>query len=459
MRGITDLRNYQTPMVSRVFKHRKLLLALDMGLGKTVIVLSAIQDLIDCFEVKKVLVVAPSRVAKETWPSEFGDWSHLSRLRYSVVLGKPAQREKALAKDADVYIINRENFSWLCQKYAPDFPFDMLVWDESSTLREAKKKTGKGVLSRFGWLNRVARLPTLDRLLLLSGTATPEGIQGLWGQIYVLDQGKRLGKSKNSFFKRFFKNEGWNFPDYKPLPGAREEILQLCSDLVVGLLSTDVLKLPDRIDNLVHFDLPPAARSIYNEMRKELIAEISGTDVVSKSAAVLTNKLNQIASGQVYDDERNVKIVHTAKMEAFNGIVEQAESENLLVFYSYQHELERLREAYPEAVVLNDDDTAVKRWNEGKIKMLLAHPASAGHGLNLQFGGRIAIWYSLPWSLEQYEQANKRLHRSGQKSTSVVIYHLLARRTVNELLFQALKGKEADAGSVIRRICELTKAD
>lgn len=453
MRTRADLRVYQDKLSSQTFDNPKLLLAVDMGLGKTVSVLTAVRDLIDCQEVQKVLVVGPKRVAQYTWPEEIQAWDHLSVLTHRVIIGTVPQRLQALAAPADIHIINRENFPWLCAQFpAGKLPYDMIIWDESSSLKEGRKKTGKGALSRFGHLCMVA--PNVARIVLLSGTPAPEGIEGLWGQMYVLDGGKRLMPYKTRFLERYFNNRGRKFPDWHIRNGSYETIMGLCSDLMIGLKSEDVLTLPERLDQIIYVDLPPAATKLYKQMKNDFLAEFADTDVVSKNAAVKLGKLAQMASGAVYDDERKVHPVHDEKIEALKELVEQGE--NLLVFYNYQHDLARLKAAFPDARVLAEDATAMQDWNARKVPMLLAHPASAGHGLNLQHGGRIAVWFSLPWSLEQYEQANKRLHRSGQEM-AVIIYHLLARKTVDELLLRTLQAKGQDSGSIVNRICEMCR--
>jgi len=461
MRKRQEMRSYQVDVSARAFANPKLLLALDMGLGKTVISLTVVSDLLDLGEVRKVLVVGPKRVAKFTWPNEIGEWGHLAHLKHSVLIGTPAQRTKAVQSDAEIHIINRENFSWLCEHFGGALPYDMVIWDESSSLKEGKRKTGKGLLSRFGWLARVS--PRLRRVMLLSGTPAPEGIEGLWGQMYVLDQGKRLGMSKTSFYNQYFNPKqryaaggSRAFTEYTLRVGSYERIMSTVEDVMIGIKSEDVLKLPPRIDHEILVDLPAAASQAYRKLKREYLLE-AGSGIVAKSAGVLVNKLAQLASGAVYDEDRTVHHFHDAKIEALQELAENGE--RMLVFYNYQHDLARLKAAFPKAVVFADDPKALDRWNAKEIPMLLVHPASAGHGLNFQAGGRVAVWFSLPWSFELYEQANKRLHRSGQTGDNVAIYHILAHKTVDEQILMALRAKAADAGAIVRWICDRFAAE
>lgn len=453
----TDMRRYQELVSARLFHAVRVLLALDMGLGKTVITATTYSDLRDQGLVGKVLIVAPKRVAQHTWPDEYRNWEHLSHLKVEVLVGTAAQRVKALGREADVYVINRECFAWLCERFRGKLPFDAIIWDESSGLKEGKKKTKSGAVSRFGWLVKVA--PMLKRLTLLSGTPASEGIEDLWAQCRVLDGGKALGAYKTHFYHRWFIDLGRDFPIWTLRQGAYDEILSAAAPLMLVLTSQDVLTLPERIEVTVEVDLPKAARATYDLLKKELLATYDGSEIYAASKGILVSKLAQVAGGAFYLDQetdldessasgiRPYKVVHDEKIAALRDIAE--EGENLLVFYTFRHELERIRAEFPHARVLAEDPKAIEDWNAGRVRMLVAHPASAGHGLNLQHGGRVCVWFSLPWSLELYLQGCKRLHRSGQKGASVSIIHLIGRKTVDAEILKVIGRKMQAAGTVM----------
>ena len=423
---------YQQYVIDRIQEMPAAALFLDMGLGKTVCSLTAILELLwNHFSVTKVLVIAPKRVAESTWAQEAAKWDHTRAIRVALVLGDLRQREEALKTNSDVFVINRENVVWLMEYYHWRPPFDMLVLDESSSFKNHQAK-------RFRALKKVR--PLFDRVLELTGTPTSNGLMDLWAQIYLLDGGKRLGRTITQYRQRYFtpdKTNGFVVYSYRPKPGAEEAIQDAIKDIVVSMSAADWLELPERMDNIIPVELGAKERALYQELGREMVLEMPDGDIQAGSAAVLSNKLLQLANGAIYDDERNVIPVHDKKLEALKELAEPGNP--LLVFYTYQHDRERIQAMFPEARVMQGAQD-VEDWNAGKISMLLAHPASAGYGLNLQAGGNTVVWFGLTWSLEQYQQANARLYRQGQKRT-VVIHHLVAKGTMDEQVMQALQHK------------------
>lgn len=423
---------YQQYVIDRIQEMPAAALFLDMGLGKTVCSLTAILELLwNHFSVTKVLVIAPKRVAESTWAQEAAKWDHTRAIRVALVLGDLRQREEALKTNSDVFVINRENVVWLMEYYHWRPPFDMLVLDESSSFKNHQAK-------RFRALKKVR--PLFDRVLELTGTPTSNGLMDLWAQIYLLDGGKRLGRTITQYRQRYFtpdKTNGFVVYSYRPKPGAEEAIQDAIKDIVVSMSAADWLELPERMDNIIPVELGAKERALYQELEREMVLEMPDGDIQAGSAAVLSNKLLQLANGAIYDDERNVIPVHDKKLEALKELAEPGNP--LLVFYTYQHDRERIQAMFPEARVMQGAQD-VEDWNAGKISMLLAHPASAGYGLNLQAGGNTVVWFGLTWSLEQYQQANARLYRQGQKRT-VVIHHLVAKGTMDEQVMQALQHK------------------
>ena len=426
--------SYQLYAINRILEQPMTALYLDMGLGKTVCTLTAVEELLhDRFQAVRVLVIAPKTVAESTWAQEAGKWDHTSCLRVSLVLGSRAQRIRALERDAEVYVINRENTVWLMEYYHWRPPFDMLVIDESSSFKDPKAK-------RFRALRKVRGC--FDRIVELTGTPASNGLMDLWSQIYLLDGGERLGGTLTAYRSRYFvpgQSNGHVVFNYLPKPGAREQIFDKLRDISVSMDKKDWLKLPERIDNTVHVDMDKNAWAAYKAMEKTLVLELPAGDVTAASAAVLSNKLLQLANGAVYTEDRDVVHIHDKKLEALKEISEQGG--NLLVFYCYQHDRDRIREAFPKARMLQGADD-VSAWNAGKVRMLLAHPMSAGYGLNLQAGGNTIVWFGLTWSLEQYQQANARLYRQGQDKT-VIVHHIITRGTMDERVMAALVKKDA----------------
>ena len=415
--------DYQTFATDFILAHPIAAVLLDMGLGKTIISLSACEKLLrDWFALGKGLIISPLRPAKETWPTELAKWDNLEGLTYSIIIGTPQERIDALNADVDFYIVNRENVVWLVDYYKKRWPFEMVVIDELSSFKSSKAQ-------RFRALKKVRKY--IKRIVGLTGTPAPNGLLDLWSQVYLLDEGERLGKTLTAYRDTYF-NPGRRGPngvvyDWTPKEGAKEAIYAKLADLCISMSAKG---LPERLFITHDVKLPEKAMAQYLQLQKDTLLPFADGDVDAGSAAILTGKLLQIAGGAVYDENGAVKLIHEAKMEAMDQLIEEANGQPVLVFYNYKHELSRLLARYPQAVELKGDGV-VARWNEQKIPILLANPASAGHGLNMQFGGHIAIWYSPTWNLEYYDQANKRLHRPGQKNT-VIIHHLSAVGTMDE---------------------------
>lgn len=420
---------------------------LDCGLGKTAITLTAIGELLyEEFEIDRVLVIAPLRVAEDTWDRECMKWEHLKHLRISKVLGSEHERMKALDAIADIYIINRENVEWIVRYYGSKWPFDMVVVDELSSFKSAKSR-------RFKALRKVR--PLMARIVGLTGTPAPNGLIDLWPQVYLLDMGERLGKTLTGYRERYFNPDKRNRTvifSWKPKPDAEQAIYKKLSDICISMKSEDWLELPERIDNIVKVRLPEKAMERYLKLESELLLPFKEGDVVANTAAVLANKLLQMANGAVYDESGKIQEIHTAKLEALADIAEAANGNPVLIFYTYEHDLLRLQsrlKGYKPRELKTQDD--IRDWNEGRVQVMLAHPASAGHGLNLQAGGNTIIWFGLTWSLELYQQSNARLHRQGQKK-AVVIHHLVAEGTMDELVMKALAGKEAGQEALLEAV-------
>lgn len=392
-------------------------LLLDMGMGKTATTLTAVEELIrDRFEIRRVLVIAPLKPAVETWPAELDKWAHLEGLKYALVIGSEKERITALNEDADIYIINRENVVWLVNYYKKKWPFEMVVIDELSSFKSSKSQ-------RFRALKRVR--PMMKRVVGLTGTPSPNGLLDLWAQIYLIDQGEALGKTITGYREKYFvpdKRNATTIFSWKPKPGAAEEIYERLKSCCISMDSAEYLDLPERLYINHEVELPDEAKEQYKQLQRDMLLPFADGDIDAGSAGILTNKLLQFCGGCVYDENRGVKGFHTAKLDKLEQLIEEANGQPVLVFYAYQHERDRILQRFSEAVEIKED-TAVKRWNAGKIPILLAHPASAGHGLNLQEGGHIAVWYNWTHNLEWYQQANKRLHRPGQKEV-VLIHHI-----------------------------------
>ena len=425
----------------------KAALFLDMGMGKSVITLTAINELMfDYFDVAKVLVIAPLRVAQNTWDSEIEKWEHLRHLRIAKILGNEKERIQALNATADIYVINRENVKWLVDRCGKHWPFDMVVIDELSSFKSHQAQ-------RFKALRKIR--PFMKRVVGLTGTPAPNSLIDLWPQIYLLDGGKRLGKTITGFRERYFypdKRNQYIVYSYKPKEGAEEAIYKKLSDICVSMKAEDYLKLPERINNTIPIHLPKKAKEKYDQLERDLLLPLNDSDIVANTAAVLTNKLLQMANGAVYDENGDVQEIHNAKLKALEDVLEAANGKPVLIFYAYKHDLARIKK-HLKGQDLKVLDTAedINAWNKGKVPIMLAHPASAGHGLNLQAGGNIIVWFGLTWSLELYSQANARLYRQGQKQ-NVIIHHLVAKNTMDEDVMRVLENKEAGQEALLNAI-------
>lgn len=434
MPSLTDLHDYQRKAVEYIKSKRRCMLALEMGLGKSISTLTAISDLSDSFKIHKTLVIAPLRVANSVWKQEASKWAHTQHLRVSVCTGSERERRAALMTTADIYVINRENIPWLVTNFGSKWQFDCVVIDESSSFKSSSSQ-------RFKAMKRV--LPYTEYMVLLSGTPASNGLLDLWSQIFMIDSGERLGKTKSSFESRFFESDYMGFK-LTPRKGSAEKIHDILSDCVLSMSAQDYLDLPERIDIYERVAMPPSIHKEYLHFEKTLLSELpDGNFIEAQSAAVLANKLLQYSNGcSYYDDLKNWTEIHTVKLDTLSDIVDDNQGENLLVAYSYKHDLARLQKRFPEAVVLDKNADTVDKWNRGEIKMLLAHPASAGHGLNLQNGGSVIVWFGLTWSLEQYLQFNARLHRQGQ-GKPVRIIHIVTDGTIDERVVEVLAHKDA----------------
>lgn len=436
---------YQQKAKQWIVDHPSAGIFLGCGLGKTVITLTAIQDMLYT-EVGKVLVIAPLRVAATVWAEEAAKWDHLKGLRCVKVLGTVKDRCTALDRDADVYVINRENTDWLVRwaQQRKHWPFDMVVLDELSSFKSPSA-------ARFKALRRVR--PAIGRVVGLTGTPAPNGLLDLWSQVYLLDEGQRLGKTLGGFRTRYFdpgRRNGQIVFNWNPKPGASEAIYELLSDICISMQAKDYLDLPDRIDQTITVQLDQAARKAYDTMEEQMLLPLRDTEITAANAAVVTGKLLQLANGAIYDADRQYHVIHDAKLDALEELVEAAQGDPVLVYYSYQHDLKRILDRFPKAKQLTTSED-VTRWNRGQIPLMLAHPDSAGHGLNLQQGGHILVWFGITWSLEKYQQANARLHRQGQ-GKPVTVYHIVAEGTMDEQVMRILDKKDLRQNALIEAV-------
>lgn len=436
---------YQTEAYNRLIKHDRYNVFLKMGLGKTVVTLTAIDDLMhDYFEVKRVLVIAPLRVAEDTWSTESKKWDHLKHLKLSLVLGPLNQRIKALNTKADIYIINRENVEWLVDHYKTDWPFDMVVVDELSSFKNPSSH-------RFKALRKM--MPLTNRFIGLTGTPAPNSLIDLWSQIYLVDKGERLGKTVKMYRETYF-SPGWGnghiVYKWNLREGSEEKIFDKISDICMSMKAEDWIKVPERLDSIKTITFPPALMKQYKAFERDTIMELANNEtIVASTAAVVTNKLLQFANGAIYDDDRKVHKVHDMKLEALADLIESANGDPVIVFYSYQHDLARIKAYFPELDIRTiEGPKDIKDWNDRKIQVMCLHPASAGHGLNLQAGGNIIIWFGLNYSLELYQQANARLHRQGQ-TEKVLVHHIVAKGTMDEAVMEALARKDISQARLI----------
>jgi len=425
-------------------------LLLDMGLGKTVITLTAINDLLfDSFQVHKVLVIAPLRVARDTWPDELGKWEHLSGLRYSVAVGTEVERKAALRMKADIFIINRENVQWLVEESGLPFDFDMMVVDELSSFKNHQTKRFRSLMK--------AR-PMVKRIIGLTGTPTGNGLMDLWAEFRLLDMGQRLGRFIGQYRTDYFvpdKRNGQVIFSYKPLPNAEKDIYRKIADVTISMKSTDHLAMPDLVTAEYTVRLSDGERERYNELRQDLVLTLASGEVTAANAAALSGKLCQMANGAVYGDDGGVHHIHDRKLDALEDLIEAANGKPVLVAYWFRHDLERIIARLQKLHIqfsLLDSSASIARWNRGELPVALIHPASAGHGLNLQTGGSTLIWFGLTWSLELYQQTNARLWRQGQTADTVVLQHIIAKGTIDERIMKALSEKDRTQTALIAAV-------
>lgn len=413
---------------------------LDMGLGKTSITLTALNDLLfDSFDVHRILVVAPLRVARNTWSSEIKKWEHLQDLQYSIVVGTEKERMSALEKRADIYIINRENVQWLVEKSGKKFDYDMVVVDELSSFKNHEAK-------RFRAFMKVR--PKVKRIVGLTGTPSSNGLMDLFAEFKLLDMGERLGRFIGAYRANFFRPDKMNGPivySYKPIPGAESMIYNRISDITISMKATDYLKMPELVSSRYEVQMDDVEKQKYEEFKKDLVLEIEDGEITAANAASLSGKLSQMANGAVYSDDLAVMQIHDRKLDALEDIIEAANGKPVLVAYWFKHDLTRITERLRKLKVIYqklDSDESIRKWNEKELQVGLIHPASAGHGLNLQSGGSTMVWFGLTWSLELYQQTVARLWRQGQTENTVVIQHIVTAGTIDERILKALEQKD-----------------
>lgn len=439
---------YQAIAEQYALDHPRCGLFLDMGLGKTVVTLTVIDQLIyDYFEIARgrILVIAPLRVAEDTWSRESNKWDHLQHLRISKVLGSAKRRLQALSTPADIYIINRDNVVWLIRQCGAHWPFDMVVVDELSSFKNPKSQ-------RFKALKKLS--PLFQRFVGLTGTPAPRNLMDLWPELYLIDRGERLGKTMRAYQQRYFvpgRRNGYVVYDYIPIDGAEQQIYDRISDVCMSMTAADWLQLPDRIDLTREIQLPASVMTAYRRFEREKYLELMDGDnpLLAANAGVLAGKLMQFSNGAVYLEDHSWQPIHDAKLDELEQLIEEANGQPVMVFYSFKHDYSRLMDrfaAYEPRSINSAADIA--DWNAGKIQLLLAHPASMGHGLNLQDGGHIVVWFGLTWDLEIYQQANARLHRQGQQQ-SVRVYHIICKGTVDEDILRRLQTKDANQQALI----------
>ena len=444
---------YQKFTAEYIEAHPVSAIFLDCGLGKTSITLTAVNDLMfDSFEIHRVLVVAPIRVASYSWPAEIEKWDHLEGLKYSVAVGTAAERLAALKKPADIYLINRENVQWLISESGIPFDFDMVVIDELSSFKNHQTK-------RFKALMKVR--PKVKRIVGLTGTPSSNGLMDLWAEFRLLDMGERLGRFIGQYRTSYFrpdKQNGQVVFSYKPLPGAEKQIYGKISDITISMKSTDHLQMPELINSRYTVYLSEKEDSHYADLKKDLVLQLPDGDITAANAASLSGKLSQMANGAVYTDAGETVAIHERKLDALEDIIEAANGKPVLVAYWFRHDLERITERlYKLKIPCSrlDTDSSIWKWNAGEIPVALIHPASAGHGLNLQSGGNTLVWFGLTWSLELYQQTVARLWRQGQASETVVVQHIITKGTIDERIMKALSEKDTTQAALI----DAVKAD
>ena len=453
MRTPNELHYYQQFSAAFIEEHPVSAIFLDCGMGKTVITLTALNDLLfDSFEAHRVLVIAPLRVASMSWPDEFGKWEHLSELKYSVAVGTETERRAALMKPADIYIINRENVQWLIEDSKLPFTFDTVVVDELSSFKNYQAK-------RFRALMKVR--PRVKRIIGLTGTPSSNGLMDLWAEFRLLDMGARLGRFISQYRLEYFqpdKRNGQVIFSYKPLPGAEQRIYDKISDITISMRSTDLLKMPELVSSEYTVRLSDEERERYDGLKQDLVLQLPDGEITAANAAALTGKLCQMANGAIYTDDGGIVNLHDQKLDALEDIIEAAGGKPLLVAYWFKHDLARITERLQKLHVpfsKLDSAESIKRWNAGELPVALIHPASAGHGLNLQSGGSCIVWFGLTWSLELYQQTNARLWRQGQSAETVVVQHIVTKGTIDEQILKALSKKDSTQAALI----DAVKAD
>lgn len=441
---------YQQYAIEYIETHPVSAVLLDMGLGKTSITLTALHDLLfDRFEAHKVLIIAPLRVARNTWPAELQKWDHLQDLTVSVVVGNAEKRKAALAKQADLYVINREMVLWLVEQSGYNFDFDTVVIDELSSFKNHQSK-------RFKALMKVR--PKAKRIIALTGTPSNNGLMDLWAEFRLLDMGERLGRYITQYRTQYFMPDKRNAQiifSYKPLPGAEQQIYDKISDITISMKAADFLPMPERIESEYPVYLSEEERKKYDVMKQELVLQLPGEEITAANAASLSGKLSQLANGAIYTEEKNVITVHDRKLDALEDIIEAAAGKPILVAYWFQHDLQRIierLEALKVSYARISSPGSIELWNRGELAVGLIHPASAGHGLNLQEGGSTLVWFGLTWSLELYQQTNARLWRQGQTASTVVIQHIVAKDTVDERILKALTEKNNTQEALIAAV-------
>ena len=442
-----DLHNYQQYSIDFIKEHPVSAIFLGCGCGKTAIALTAIEDMLhDSFEIRKALIVAPIRVAQSSWPDELRKWDHLSDIRFSVAVGTREERLAALRADAEVYIINRENLPWLVEDSGLPFDYDMCVLDELSSFKNWQSK-------RFRAFMKVR--PKLKRVVGMTGTPSSNGLMDLFAEYRCLDMGERLGRFIGRYREAYFapdRRDGNIIYSYKPLPGAEDEIYRRIGDITISMRSTDYLDMPDLVTSEYTVTLDEEERKKYDAMKQDLLLRLPEGEVTAANAASLSGKLSQMANGAVYSDDGSVTVIHDRKLDVLEDIIESANGSPLLIAYWYKHDLSRISERLhklhiPFARLDKPED--IRRWNSGEYPVMLIHPASAGHGLNLQHGGSTIVWFSLPWSLELYTQTVDRLFRQGQESGTVSVIHITAKNTIDGRIVKALKDKDNTQAALI----------
>lgn len=438
---------YQKYAIEFIRKNPIAAILLDMGMGKTSIVLSALNELMyDSFDVTKILIIAPLRVARNTWSDEIKKWDHLNGIRYSIAVGTAAERLAALKADADIYIINRENVPWLIEDSGIPFDYDCVVVDELSSFKNWQAK-------RFKALMKVR--PKIRRIVGLTGTPSSNGLMDLFAEFKILDMGERLGRFISQYRVNYFKPDRMNGPivyTYKLLPGAEERIYDRISDITISMKATDYLDMPELISNEYKVYLDDDERSKYEEMKDELVLQLPGGEITAANAASLSGKLSQLANGAIYDDDGSVNAFHERKLDALEDLIESANGKPILVAYWFKHDLARIIERLNKLKVVFeklDSDKSIEKWNAGELQVGLIHPASAGHGLNLQSGGNVIVWFGITWSLELYQQTIARLWRQGQTSGTVTVIHIVTESTVDERILKALEAKDQTQSALI----------